>query len=367
MAEDDDGVARTQSPSAALIEECRADILAKYEQDLEVVGSVLVQDEQAKAQVMANANQILTDIAAALDNGLPHSDESFRFLSWDIGLTRAATGVHPKESLLAASVFFRAAFTILSKWIQDDSEADRLLRNVVTTLEQSVSLRIREAATSYAGFLLSKVHEAHVAERGRIARELHDRIGQSLSVAHRQAELCVMYRTSDPAQAVVKMERVQEAIQEAMWRLRQLTSDLHPLEPIQSLEKALLAHLEAIGVEDMTAELVVNGDEVWATPAISEECLLILSEAIRNALRHGRPSSIYIRVDIAPHELRASVIDDGCGFDVNRRPAHHSLGLASIQERAALLGGMVTISTEVGRGTRIDLAVPLPGSFDDQE
>lgn len=352
-------------PSVALIEECRADILARYEQDLEAVGSVLVRDPHARAQVIANANQILTDIAAALSTDLPQSDEAFRFLSWDIGLTRAAAGVHPKESLLAASVFFRAAFSVLSKRLQGDSETDRLLRHVVNTLEQSVSIRIREAATSYAGFLLSKVHEAHVAERGRIARELHDRIGQSLSVAHRQAELSVMYRTTDPAKAIAKMERTQEAIREAMWRLRQLTSDLHPLEPIQSLEKALLAHLETIGAEDLRAELVVNGDEVWATPAISEECLLILSEGIRNALSHGKPSAISIRVDIAPHELRASVADDGRGFDVNRPSDRHSLGLASIQERAALLGGMVTISSEVGRGTRIDLAVPLPGSVDE--
>jgi signal transduction histidine kinase len=357
----------TNSPNAsfALIEDCREVILADYERALEVAGSLLIRDRRAKAQVMANANQILSDMGTALLAGLPLSDDPPQLFAWDTALPGATPGVYPRESLLAASVFFRTAFTTLSERIQDDSATALLLRRLVTTLEQSVSTRSREAATSYAGFLLSKVHEAHLAERRRIARELHDRIGQCLSVAHRQAELAVMHRAGDPAKAMVKIERTREAVQEAMWRLRQLTSDLHPLEPIQSLEKALLAHLDVIGAEDVVVELAVNGDENWVAPAISEECLLILTEATRNALSHARASTIVIRVDIAPHELLAAVIDDGCGFDSDRPPARHSLGLISIHERVALLGGTVTITSEVERGTRIDLAVPLRGSLDE--
>ncbi|GGL11967.1 two-component sensor histidine kinase [Sphaerisporangium melleum] len=315
---------------------------------------------------MVKANQILTDMGRAVRSGLPPTEESLAAIARGLATTEETEGVHPRESLLAASVFFRTAFTTLSRRMQGDSESAHLLRRLVTILEESISLRIREAANGYAGFLLSKVHEAHLAERRRIARELHDRIGQCLSVAHRQAELASMLRNDAPATAAVKIERAQEAIQEAMRRLRQLTSGLHPHESMQGLEKALLAHLELIGADDAGVELLVNGDESWLSPAVGEECLLILGEATRNALSHADASAILIRVDIAPHALHASVVDDGRGFDSRLPPARNGLGLVSIEERVTLMGGTVSITSEVGRGTRIEFTVPLRGSLDQE-
>ncbi len=352
--------------TANLIEECRADILSKYEQGLASIGSVLIRDQHTKAQVMANAGEILTEMAGTLRAGRLLDDETSRFLSWDIGVARASAGIHPRESLLAASVFFRAAFTTLSHRLQDDTQAARLLRLVVTALEQSISLRIREASSSYTGFLLNQVTEAQMAERRRIARELHDRIGHSLSVAQRQLELSNLYRPAEPAKALAKLEMAQQAIQETMCSLRQVTSDLHPPEG-RTLEKGLLGYLDVIGTDDVQVELVVNGDQSWAPPIVSEECLLILREAARNALTHGDPSTIFIRIDVAPHELIASVIDDGCGFDPSQQAPKGSLGLSSIRERTHLLGGTVTIVSEPGKGARVDLAVPIQRRPDDQE
>ncbi|MEO3794298.1 sensor histidine kinase [Nonomuraea sp. B10E15] len=328
---------------------------------------MLINDQVTKAQVMTNAGQILTEMAGALRAGrLQDDDETSRFLAWDIGVARASAGVHPRESLMAASVFFRAAFATLSQRLQDDTHAAHMLRLVVTALEQSISLRIREAANSYTGILLNKVTEAQMAERRRIARELHDRIGHSLSVAQRQLELSNMYRPGEPAKALAKLEMAQQAIQETMYSLRQVTSDLHPPGG-STLEKGLLSYLDIIGTDDVQIELIVNGDQTWAPPTVSEECLLILREAARNALTHGDPSAILIRIDVAPHELVACVIDNGCGFDPDGQPPKGSLGLSSIRERTQLLGGTVTIASKPGRGARVDLAVPIQRRLDDQE
>lgn len=351
---------------ANIIEECRTDILQKYEQGLTAIGSVLIKDQRTKTQVMTNASQILTEMANTLRTGRLQDDEESVFLAWDIGVSRASAGVHPRESLMAASVFFRAAFTTLSQRLLGESQAAQLLKLVVTALEQSISVRIREAASSYTGFLLNKVTEAQLAERQRIARELHDRIGHSISVAQRQLELSNLYRPTEPAKALAKLEMAQQAIQETMYNLRQVTSDLHPPGG-RTLEKGLLGYLDMVGADDVQIELVVNGDQSWAPPNVSEECLLILREAARNALTHGAPSAILIRIDVAPHELVASVIDDGCGFDPDQPTPKGSMGLSSIRERTQLLGGTVTIASEPGRGVRIDLTVPLQRRSDDQE
>jgi signal transduction histidine kinase len=72
---------------------------------------------------------------------------------------------------------------------------------------------------------------------------------------------------------------------------------------------------------------------------------------------------VVVRVEIAPHEVRASVEDDGVGFAQDERP-EAGLGLVSMRERIALLGGMVNIFSVPGRGTSVEVRVPLLGAED---
>ena len=100
-----------------------------------------------------------------------------------------------------------------------------------------------------------------------------------------------------------------------------------------------------------------------------DEVFLILCEALRNALTHGAPQLVLIGVEVSEKELSAWVIDDGCGFT----PALATVGtasgsgLASMRERAALLGGRVVVSSMPGHGTRVQLHLPLPDHHDVQE
>jgi signal transduction histidine kinase len=343
----------------ASVDADRSEILAAYQRNLETTGSPIVLDPVARRQAMVQADQIITDVVHSLREGRVHLDEGYRLLAWDIGATRAATGMHPRESLKAAAIFFEAATTSLARHISSDPESIGLFVLIVLALNQSISDRIREAATTYSGYLLERIHEAHLEERRRIALELHDRIGSVVSLAHRQLELYELYSTTEPARASARVVSAQQAIQEIMHNIRGLTSDLRLQEPLKSLEKALLRYIDSARADDVTIRVRVNGDESWAPPGVADESFLVLREAVRNALTHAKPTMVLVRVDIAPHELRASVVDNGVGFDTSHPSS--GVGLSAMQERAALMGGVVTVSSRPGRGTHVDLLVPLPG------
>ncbi|MEU9835657.1 ATP-binding protein [Streptosporangium sp. NPDC048047] len=233
-----------------------------------------------------------------------------------------------------------------------------LVTLAVAGLEESLSRRVRESADSYHGFLLDLVREAQEEERRRIARELHDRIGHGLSVAHQQLALSEAYRASDAARASAKTGMVQQAIQETMENLRQLTSELHPQTPVKSLEKSLIGFLEEMEDDEVSIVLDLSGDESWAEPRVRDEAFLIVREALRNALAHGNPPMVLVRVNIAPHELSASVRDNGRGFDPGAVRGH-GVGMTSMRERAELLGGQVVITSDPGQGCLVELFVPL--------
>jgi signal transduction histidine kinase len=283
-----------------------------------------------------------------------------------IGVARARAGAHPKESLEAASAFFQTAMETMARLIEPGPDSIDQYIMVTLAVEESLTLRVRESVSGYTGFLLQQVRRAQVAERRRIARDLHDRIGNSVSVAHRQLELYALYRTSQPSKANARVEAAQRAIEESMGNLRTVASDLHARNPVQNLEKALRAYLNSASVEGVKIDLVVNGDEAWAPTGILDETLLIVREAVANALRYASASVIAVDIQITPDALRALVEDDGCGFDAARVSAgRRGVGLTSMVERAELLEGTLRVSSRLGVGTLVEFRAPLKGRQDD--
>ena len=190
-----------------------------------------------------------------------------------------------------------------------------------------------------------------------------------MSVALRQLELHELTSETDPPTPSPRAAMAKEAIAEAMRRLRVVTSDLRQ-ESVRSLERALIQYIDAAAGDvaaNADVRLRVSGDETWASPTIIDQAFLIIREAIRNALRHGTPRMVLIGVALAPHELRAWVEDDGCGFvpGPRRDPVSAGTGLISMRERAALIGGRLTVSSIPGQGTYVELLVPLPGCRDE--
>ena len=204
----------------------------------------------------------------------------------------------------------------------------------------------------------NRVYEARLDERRRIARELHDRLGEVLTVGLRPLDLDEIMGPEIPeGQSVI----AREVLVEAMRRLRLVTSGLRD-EPVTSFEKALADFLNRV-CADADVHLVVLGDETWAPAEVIDEAFLIVREALRNALTHGAPQSVVVGVEVTRRELRAWVDDDGRGFacgDEAESPAAGT-GLATMRERARLLGGTLAIVSKPGRGTSVELNVPLSG------
>jgi signal transduction histidine kinase len=225
-------------------------------------------------------------------------------------------------------------------------------------LNKWVGRQIRGSADGDMTQYENRVHEARADERRRVARELHDRLGEVLTVGLRQLDLDEITGPEIPeSQSAI----AREVLVEAMRRLRLVTSGLRD-EPVTSFEKALADFLNRV-CADADVHLVVIGDETWASAEIVDEAFLIVREALRNALTHGVPQSVVVGVEVTRRELRAWVDDDGTGFacgDDAESPAAGT-GLATMRERAALLGGTVSIISKPGRGTSVELSVPLPG------
>jgi signal transduction histidine kinase len=248
----------------------------------------------------------------------------------------------------------------LTGYATSDQELLPCFTVAVAALNESISRHMQAVAGVSAASTLDRVHRAQVEERRRLARDLHDRVGEALAIGLRRLDLQEIPGRADLPGAPGAPGASREALVEAMRRLRVVTSDLRE-PPVASLEKALIGHLESVRA-DAEVRLHISGDEGWAPPAVLDEVFLILCEGLRNALTHGAPQLVLIGVEVCLEELSAWVIDDGCGFSPAPAAggAASGSGLASMRERAALVGGRVVVASMPGHGTRVQLHLPLP-------
>lgn len=339
----------------------RAAMLLAYERELHEAGNPIVRERESRAQALAQADATLTDLIRSLRNRQVTMETERSLLTRDIGESRAASRLDPRDSLRAAGTLFEIILAQVERRVATERGPLELLTLTALAVNESINTRIREAAGAYTGYLLNIIHQAHLNERRRIARELHDRVGPGLSVAHRQLELFEMFSTSGPTRAASSAGKAKQAVGEAMHSLRAVTSELRFEDTVTSMEKALLTLTETLRTDEVTIRVSVNGDEAWAPPAVRDESFLVIREAIRNAVAHGEPDVVLVRIDISPHDLRASIEDDGIGFETDRAGRARSVGLSSMRERAELMGGTLNVSSWPGRGAHVELLVPLPG------
>lgn len=338
--------------------------MAAYERSLIESHSPLIRDPRAREQALLNSSEILTDVEHSVQADAVRIDEGYKRLAWTIGETRAVSELSPPDSLRAAVIFFNVTVRALARHAQEDPALLPSFLIAVIALNESISRRIREATLSYTGYLLDRIHQAHLDERHRIARELHDRLGEGMSGALRQLEL---HELTDPDELIDPARHdtslAKSALLGAINQLRLVIVDLRR-EVVTSLEKALADYIES-AASDADIRLRVSGDESWGPPTVIDETFLIIREALRNALTHADPQLVLVVVDVAPHELRARIEDDGRGFDPRSYDTHGTAGLATMLERAALVGGHLSVSSSPGEGTHVELVVPLPGPPDE--
>lgn len=346
--------------SADILEARSEEILAAYERRLLDMGSPLVAEAAMRERLKARARPVLEDVARNLRGQRAPSlvEREEDALSAGIGTARAREGVHASESLRAVAALSEAALTVVVERLPPSETSRGEVATVALAIQESIMERAARASVSYVGYLLRKVHESHADERRRIGRELHDRVAHSIMVAFRNLELYEMYGSRDPSRARAKLEDAKRTAQEALESARGLSSELRNYSAEEGLEVALSDYLRLVVPARVEARISVEGDESLLAPEIRDELFLIVREAIRNAAAHSGARRIGVEVSVARDRVRAIIEDDGRGFD----PEWDSggTGLASMGERASLLGGTLDLKSPPAGGTRVELSVPLP-------
>jgi signal transduction histidine kinase len=202
-------------------------------------------------------------------------------------------------------------------------------------------------------------NELPADERRRIAREIHDRVGNSISLALRHLELAEVYRAQRRPDADEKLVETRRMLLDAMDITRQLVSDLRPEKPVGDLGRALRAFVREVERPDVTVEVLVEGDEAALPIRCRDELFVIAREGLRNAFSHARPRRVIVLVGITPRTAYAVVEDDGVGFDADPAGGAAGTGLLSMRERTELLGGTFALMSRPFQGTRIEVAIPL--------
>lgn len=226
------------------------------------------------------------------------------------------------------------------------------------------------------GLLLTKVVTAQEEERKRISHELHDQIGQLLTALLIQLQLLERDLKWDRGQGT--RDTFEPPLLERLKLLKQLAEEislqLHhiawELRPPALDELGLVAALERITDEwskrfNIPCEFTTNGsinDEILPEMAIG--VLRIVQEALTNIAKHAKASKARVSVQQEDSELVVTVEDNGVGFKVSEILKHPDenkrLGLLGMMERAAMLSGNLTIDSKPGKGTKVQVRIPLP-------
>jgi two-component system sensor histidine kinase UhpB len=223
------------------------------------------------------------------------------------------------------------------------------------------------------GDLLHQAVGAQEAERQRIARELHDATGQSLTAIALGLRGTETMLNSDPSIAAEQIIALRSFTTDALGELRRLISDLRPshlddLGLIAALRWYIREFDERYPIQ---TDLVVEGDQVRLPSEYETVLFRITQEALTNIAKHADASRATIELVIQPSQVYLTIRDDGRGFKLDEvlqgEGSRTGWGLIGIQERASLIGGQYEIDSAPGHGTVIRVQVPLMAEAKDVE
>ena len=199
------------------------------------------------------------------------------------------------------------------------------------------------------------------AARRRIGREIHDDLSQRLAgLAFEVRRVRTQFPEASPQR--IDLDGVGAHLAEVADDLRHLSHDLHPavLERC-GLAEALRDHgAEIERRHGLRVELSLSGTEVPFQPEVALGLYRMAQEALANVVRHAGAGTVHLTLKVAAGVAHLTVTDDGAGFDPEAARQAGGMGLASMGERARLLGGHCRITSSPGTGTRIEVSVPLP-------
>jgi PAS domain S-box-containing protein len=210
--------------------------------------------------------------------------------------------------------------------------------------------------------LSASVVDAREQERRRIARELHDELGQRLSALKLELAGCAGAAGLGPQDP--RLQAMLAMLDDTMAAVRRIAADLRPLMLDDLGLAAAVEWLAAEATRRLGMQVQVEVDELVPEPGepLAIAVYRMVQEALTNAARHARASRVQVRLRCRAGELQLSVQDDGPGFPLPVRGRPGSYGLLGMRERARLLGGRVEIDNAPEGGGRVRVWLPLDGA-----
>jgi signal transduction histidine kinase len=215
-------------------------------------------------------------------------------------------------------------------------------------------MRERDARTALAQAQLKVEALATLEERNRVARDIHDGLGHALTVVQMQIKAARAVLAAEPARADDMLGKAQEQAEEALREVRRSVGALRAERPPVPLPEALRALTESAG---LPAALDVRGDR-RPLPAEAEESLVrAAQEGLTNVRKHAHATRAELVLDFSdPSRVRLEVRDNGAGVTTADGPG--GFGLLGLRERAAQLGGRLTLDSAPGAGATLRMEVP---------
>ena len=266
--------------------------------------------------------------------------------------TRTGEGVHVDDEVLwrANGTSFPAEYWCYPQWKGQE---------VVGTVVAFFDITARKLADAALASVSGKLIEAQEQERRRIARELHDDIGQRLALL--AIELAQLQQSSsNPSEFPGRIAKLQQQTSEIATDVQSLSHELHSSRlQYLGLAAALRGFCQEFS-EQQKVEVDFKTHDLPAplSPDVSLCFFRVLQEALHNAAKHSGVRHFEVRLWGTPDEIHLTISDSGVGFDVEAAKASRGLGLISMQERLKLLNGTLAIESQLQRGTTIHASVP---------
>jgi len=232
-----------------------------------------------------------------------------------------------------------------------------ILRDVTARFEAEEALRRSKDELRELG---AAAHATREQEKSRIARELHDELGQLLTMLQMDVAWCKEKLPPGNDAFAAKVDRMATLLKSTIAATRRIAADLRPLMLddlglVPSIEWLVENFTQRTGI---TGDLLVGRRELELTNAQASAVFRIVQESLTNVAKHAQAAHVDIAIERDDGALVVRIEDDGVGFSLQAPRKPNSFGLLGLRERASLLGGEVTIESAPGEGTMVEVRLP---------